>query len=375
MENVALLTSNITTTIDDGRAFLRRTEKKYDLVVYGLPDSTGLVSSRANMRVESYLFTVEAFRAVLAHLTPTGVFVVYNNYREFWLVDKIAGMLQEAAGQPPLVAADRNATATMMVGPGLAAIQRRAPIAIPSTVPPSATDDWPFLYLKGPHLPELYRRSLAVIALFSVVLVAGFAWFAGRRDARAAKPAHVFRVDGPMFFMGAAFMLLETKSIVTFGLLFGTTWLTTALAIGAILFLVLVAIAINARFVVGSVVPWIALLAASLALVYVLPPERFLLDNPVVRYVVGALAALSPAMFANVIFAKLLGEAKETPRSLASNLIGAVMGGIAEYASLVMGYRALVPMVAAFYALAFLLLLRRTSGAAAPVAATESATE
>jgi len=80
-------------------------------------------------------------------------------------------------------------------------------------------------------------------------------------------------------------------------------------------------------------------------------------------------------MFANVIFAKLLGATKETPRSLASNLIGAVVGGIAEYASLVMGYRALVPMVAVFYALAFLLLLRRASGAAAPAPAAEGATD
>jgi SAM-dependent methyltransferase len=359
----------VTVTIDDGRAFLRRTDKKYDLIVYALPDSTGLVSSHANMRVESYLFTVEAFRAVLARLKPDGIFAVYNNYREFWLVEKIAGMLEQAAGHPPLVAADANASAAMITGPGLAAIQRMEPMPRP-TPPPAATDDWPFLYLKSPHIPDLYLRSLGVIALISVLMVAGFAWLAGRFEraevgaggAATEAPvqlAHVFRIDGPMFFMGAAFMLLETKSIVTFGLLFGTTWITTALAIGAIVAMVLAAIYVNWRFQIRSVAPWAALLAGALLLVYFLPPERFLLANPVLRYVVGAAAALSPAMFANVVFAKLLGEAKETPRSLASNLMGSVFGGIAEYVSLATGYRALLPLVAVFYAAAFLLVFLR----------------
>jgi Spermine/spermidine synthase domain len=360
--------SKVTVTIDDGRAFLRRTDKKYDLIVYALPDSTGLVTSRANMRVESYLFTVEAFRSVLAHLKPDGLFAAYNNFREFWLIDKIAGMLQQAAGQPPLVAADRAATATLMVGPGLTAIQLKPPLPIRSA-PPPATDDWPFFYLKSPHLPDVYVRSLAVIALLSTALVVGFAWFAGRHDAggggrepASEKPrpplAHIFRLDGPMFFMGAAFMLLEAKSIVSFGLLFGTTWLTTALVIGAILLLVLAAIYINAHFAVRKVAPWIGLLAASLAVVYILPPEHFLLANPVLRYFVGAFAALSPVLFANVIFARLLRETKETPRSLASNLLGSVFGGIAEYVSLVVGYRGLLPVVAVFYTLAFALLVR-----------------
>ena len=48
--------------LDDGRHFLRTTDRKYDLVVYGLVDSLILHSSYANLRLESYLFTDEAFR-------------------------------------------------------------------------------------------------------------------------------------------------------------------------------------------------------------------------------------------------------------------------------------------------------------------------
>lgn len=97
---------------------------------------------------------------------------------------------------------------------------------------------------------------------------------------------------------------------------------------------------------------------ASARVVYLVPPEQFVFESPMVRYAVGALTALSPVMFPNVVFAKLLGGAKETTHSLASNLIGSVLGGIAEYLSLATGYRALLPVVGLCYGLAFLLAWR-----------------
>ena len=347
----------VTKILDDGRAFLRREGPPYDLVVYALPDSTGVVSSHANMRVESYLFTVEAFRAVRARLAPNGVFVLYTHYRAHWLVHKIAGMLAEAFGDPPLIYADESASAVLIAGPGARALANDPPF--PLTDPPApATDDWPFLYLNKPHIPALYLRSLGVIALLSITLIALFARF-GRESNE-----HAFRLDLPMFFMGAAFMLLEAKSIVTFGLLFGTTWLTTALVIGAILVMVLAAIFVIQRFGGGALWGWGIALGAALVVVYVVPPEKFVFESPMLRYVVGALAALSPVMFANVVFAKLLGQAKETTHSLASNLVGSVFGGIAEYLSLATGYRALLPVVGIFYALAFVLAWRAARSAA-----------
>ncbi|CAM5557040.1 hypothetical protein [Streptomyces afghaniensis 772] [Streptomyces afghaniensis] len=47
--------------IDDGRAFLERTKTKYDLIVLALPDSLTLVAGASNLRLESYLFTRQAF--------------------------------------------------------------------------------------------------------------------------------------------------------------------------------------------------------------------------------------------------------------------------------------------------------------------------
>lgn len=354
----------VRTFIDDGRAFLRTSNKKYDLIVYALPDSTSTVSANANMRTESYLFTVEAFRAVRQHLKEDGVFAVYNFYRERWLVRKIATMLELAFDRAPLVVLFDGAyvPAVLVSGPGLTRVRTtdREPVfdrAIP------ATDDWPFLYLTKPQIPALYLRSLAIVGAVSLAFIAALAW-AGR--ARGAGPREAFAVDGPMFFMGAAFMLLEAKSIVTFGLLFGTTWLTTALVIAGLLVMVLAAVLLTRRLSGrGPLAPWGIGLAAALVLVYLAPPETLVLENPVLRYGVAAAATLSPVLFANVIFARLLGASEETTRSLASNLLGSLFGGLAEYASLALGYRRLLPVVGLMYVLAFALVWRRTPRGAA----------
>jgi hypothetical protein len=85
-------------TIDDGRAFLSRHPERFDLVVFALPDSLTRVSTSANVRLESFLFTTEAFTAVRNHLNPGGIFVLYNYYRDPMLVTKLDGMLQDSFG-------------------------------------------------------------------------------------------------------------------------------------------------------------------------------------------------------------------------------------------------------------------------------------
>ena len=92
----------VTRVIDDGRAFLHRSTSAYDLVIFALPDSLTLVNTSANLRLESFLFTVESFQEVRSHLAPDGVFVLYNYYRADWLPTKIAGMLRDAFGSPPI---------------------------------------------------------------------------------------------------------------------------------------------------------------------------------------------------------------------------------------------------------------------------------
>src|SRR5262249_28278514 len=89
--------------LDDGRSFVRRTGKKYDLIVYALVDSLVLHSSYSSLRLESFLFTEEAFRDIKAKLKPNGVFALYNFYRQGWVVGRLAKMAEKVFGTEPVV--------------------------------------------------------------------------------------------------------------------------------------------------------------------------------------------------------------------------------------------------------------------------------
>jgi SAM-dependent methyltransferase len=88
----------VTVINDDARHYLRTTTKKYDLVVFALIDSLTMQSSFSGVRLESYMFTEESFRAVRDRLNPDGILVVYNYFREQWLVDRLANIAAAAFG-------------------------------------------------------------------------------------------------------------------------------------------------------------------------------------------------------------------------------------------------------------------------------------
>ena len=106
----------------------------------------------------------------------------------------------------------------------------------------------------------------------------------------------------PHFFLpGAAFLLLETRSPATFGLLFGTTWTVNALAFAAILLSVFLAIALNARWRPARP-PLYAVLGLTLLLAFALPPSALLFEPAWLRYLVAAFVAYAPVFAANLVF-------------------------------------------------------------------------
>ena len=170
--------------------------------------------------------------------------------------------------------------------------------------------------------------------------------------ARAAKtPLSAF---SPHFFaLGAAFLLLETPSLATSGLLFGTTWVVNALVFVAILLSVLLAILVNTRARPRPAALY-AGLGLSLAVAYLLPPASLLIDPPAARYILAAVVAFAPVFLANLVFTTSFRETKSADMAFASNVIGATVGGVLEYAALITGYRGLLVIVALLYAAAWL---------------------
>jgi hypothetical protein len=347
----------VTRIVNDGRAYLRTTEKRYDLVIFALPDSLTLVSTAANIRLESFLFTEEAFAAVRDHLSPDGVFVLYNLYRQPWLIAKLADELDHVFGAPPLVRTYFATSATLANGPAVIALNGGPPPGdavdpVPdagSPEPRPATDDWPFLYLRTPFVAPYYLLALALI-----LVAAGAAVAVGAR----ATGTSLRRFSPHFFVLGIAFLLLETRSLVSFSLLFGTTWIVNALAFFGILASVLVAIAVNARFPMRRPAPFYVGLFATLALAFLLPPEQLLLDPPWLRYLLAGGLAFAPVFFANLVFSYSFRETRTADMAFASNLLGAMVGGALEYLALLSGYRMLLILVAALYVLAWLFATR-----------------
>lgn len=348
----------VTATVQDGRAFLRNATGKYDLIVYAVTDSLALVSNTANLRLESYLFTQQAFTEARDHLAPDGVFVLYNFYREPWIVDKLAGMLQTSFGSPPIARLFPNgsgAGAVLAIGPAVAALDGGPPPGDTvdaldgAAAPAPATDDWPFLYLKQPGVAPFYLIALAIILLLALVTV-----IAVTRVRRIP-----LRRFSPHFFMlGIAFLLLETRSLATFSLLFGTTWIVNALVFFGILASVLAAIGVTAwlrptrsRWIYGA-------LFVFLAAGYLIPPESLLVDPPLLRYLVAVVLAFAPVFLANLVFTYSFRDTASADMAFASNLLGAVVGGSLEYLALVTGYQALLLVVLALYGLAYVLATR-----------------
>jgi hypothetical protein len=224
--------------------------------------------------------------------------------------------------------------------------------AIPDVGEPTpqvATDDWPFLYLRNGFVADYYIVALAIILLGAFLAVGVGARVTGTS----------FRRFSPHFFvLGIAFLLLETRSLVSFSLLFGTTWLVNALAFFGVLGSVLVAIFINWRFPIKRPSLLYAMLFACIAVAWLMPPENLLIDPPWLRYALGVILAFAPVFFANLVFSHSFRDTRTADMAFASNLLGSMVGGALEYLALITGYQALLLVVAGLYGLAWLFASR-----------------
>jgi len=342
---------------DDARHYLRTTGRTYDLVVFALIDSLTLQSAFSGVRLESYMFTVESFQAVRRVLAPDGVLVIYNYFREPWLVDRLANTAAVAFGEEPVVHVHpaKDQLGLIVVGPRLrtlasypdppsevAAFNQGAPLAPPvrhvrdrSIVP--ATDNWPFLYMREPHLPAHYTSVLAVILVVSILAVFGVVRGAARRW------------SWEFFFLGAGFMLLETKSIIQFALLWGSTWVVASLTIASVLVMALVANWTVARVEVRRPRLVGAILLGLLVVNYFVPIGTIAIGNRALESLVYSVLVFSPIFCAGLLFGSSIKRSEDVTVDYGANLLGAMVGGVAEYLSLLMGFQFLLVLVAGFY--------------------------
>ncbi len=331
--------------INDGRAFLEQTGAKYDLILFALPDSLTLVQGQSSLRLESYLFTREAMDSARRHLKPGGAFAMYNYYRESWLLDRYVATLDVAYGHPPCIdtVGSVGHMAVLTIGLQPDTVTCASPPQFPADAPAPALDDHPFPYLRDRGIPGMYLLTIGLILAASLVLVRAI-----------GGPFGAMRSYVDLFFMGAAFLLLETKSVVQFALLFGTTWFVNALVFAGVLLSVLGAIEVTRRFRLPRPTLLYALLLVTVILGWLIPVHALLGLPFGLRLAAAVVVYFTPIFAANLVFAQRFRDVETSNLGFGANLLGAMVGGLLEYLALITGYQALALLVAVLYVLALL---------------------
>ncbi len=349
--------STVAAHLTDARAFMKRTDKHYDLVLMGLLDSHTQQSEYANMRIDNYVYTEESLREVRNLLSPNGTLFLKFQVDRDWLGRRLYMLLTRVFGKPPVVflaessygaeatcfviSASEEVENSMARDPRLKTFAERHKRTFDSTPPvPITTDDWPYLYQEKKSIPAVF------LTLSTLVLLLAFYY------RRSISTSHVRQSSLFFFAMGAGFMLLETQIVSRLALFFGTTWQVNSVAIAAVLTALVVANIVIDKYSRRFNRWWILVgLEMALISIYLVPFGRI----PGSTLAVGSLAAglfALPVFFAGLLFAREFRSTPSPSAALAANMLGAVVGGLTENLSLVIGLKALLLIAALFYLVA-----------------------
>jgi hypothetical protein len=346
----------------DARAYLRNTTKRYDLIVFGTLDSMTRLSALSNVRLDNFVYTVDCMQAARGRLAPGGGLALYFMVGNQSIHNKLVAMLTQTFGQPPVVKHEFHQlfNEIFLAGPLWEPLRPAGESALyPAAIEQSKmfdvpSDDWPYLYLDRRAPSAFYLSMIAIFLVLSAVMmrVAAPEMFAGGMRA----------FDAEMFLFGAAFLLLETKLVTQMTLVWGTTWVTSAVVFASILLtILLVTVAMQLRplrYPVAAVG-----LALSLVATWAIPVDWLLFDNMALRLLVSILFAGTPIAFSSILFAIRFRTREESNLAFGWNLAGAVCGGLLEFLSMATGIRAMTLIALIAYLIAFLIVHRARTAA------------
>jgi hypothetical protein len=212
--------------------------------------------------------------------------------------------------------------------------------ANPSLRADVSTDDWPFFYMPQRIYPVSYL--IMVFQLLALSLLIGVNFISER-----PKVSHL-----SFFFLGAGFMLIETKGITEMGLTFGNTWQVIGIVIAGILAMAFLGnCAVQWFDIRRPLAPYLFLLAALCVGWYVARTGGFA-STPVGRLETAIVLTL-PLLFSGIVFSTLLSSKGQVSGMIAMNLLGAICGGLLEYNSMYFGFQSLYLLAIGCYLLAF----------------------
>jgi SAM-dependent methyltransferase len=410
----------VETVVSDGRSFVERTDRHYDLVYLNLVYSQA-AGHEGSPLAESYIFTTEALRSYWRHLNPGGTIgiVTHNGFEgSRTLLTAIAAL--EAEGLSMRQALDRvllyqqrsdnpdTATNVLLItrnyleGDALSANQQQAEsrglqmVYVPTLfelplkdlvkgnagiydfarngdydlVPTS--DDKPFFYQLRWGLPEslttlLVLTSLAV--LIYLVVAARAHWRTGGISVGAISLYFVV--------LGAAYMLVMVPLVQRFYLLLGSPTLALVVTLEGLLLGAGLGSFISSRIntslvrLAGSVLAVLAALLVAHALLFGSLSELLLQTDLPWRIAAVFVLSLPLGLLIGVPFPtglRITGEwlPRAVPTMWGLNAMAAVLGSVvASAAAMAFGFQVVLLLAAVLYAGAALLLLAARRGGTA----------
>jgi len=348
----------VVAVINDARNFLRTTNDRFDLIVFGLLDSHTAASQLSSIRIDSYVYTIESFKEARARLNQNGVISLSFATITPELKKKLFMMMSQAFdGHEPIcirTGYDENVSFLQNKEGNLAVRDLKlfpdcqnvtAAIKSSNLAVDLSTDDWPFLYMPKRIYPISYLPMMILVLLETL-------WLSN--SLTGSKPQSQYLA---FFFLGAGFMLIETKAITELSLSWGNTWYVTAIVISSILIMAFIANLVVQRIQFNS--PWLPMLGLVSSLILGLwllsNADLFLSET---GKVVNTVMVTLPILFSGLAFSTMLKRAESVTAAMGMNLLGSMLGGALEYHAIFLGYRALYPIAIAVYLLAWLCMVK-----------------
>jgi hypothetical protein len=354
----------VTIVNNDARSYVQNSQEKFDLIVYSLLDSHTNISHYSAVRIDNYVYTLEALQAARRLLNDDGLLVLKFQVTTPWIAGRLSGLLETVFERTPLdfyadassystggrffVTGSAARIGTALADPALGSyVRTHGDIAMQKAR--LTTDDWPYFYQHEPGIP------LIVIVVSTVLVI--LTRFLIRETGAAGRSIHWH-----FFFLGAGFLLLESQIISRMALLFGTTWLVNAIVIAGILIIIVGANLIVERWPsIPLRFAYAGILLCVLAS-YVLPLRYLFFQNFWLKALAATLILCLPVAFASIVFIKSFAAFKFSGEALGSNLLGGLVGGILEATSMWTGIRSLLIVAAVLYFASFLARPLRESG-------------
>ena len=343
---------------DDARSYVQNSTDRFDLIIFSLLDSHTTSSNFTNIRIDNYVYTSEALQAAKHMLKPGGIFIVKFQVNTPWIAGRLYALLIQVFGHAPLqleadpsvyttggrffIAGSDQRLAQALADPVLMKyVEQHRDVRMESAS--LTTDDWPYFYQRSRGLPLPVVVISAVLVLLCLALV---------RDTGTT----VRSLRWHFFFLGAGFLLLEAQIVSKMALLFGTTWLVNSIVISGLLLLILLAnIVVSLKPDLPVYVAYAGLFATLLAGLLV-PLDKIFFSSLWARILSATLVLCLPVFFTGIVFIRSFAREVFSGEALGSNLVGAMIGGMLESASMWTGIRSLLALAAMLYLASWLAL-------------------